>query len=228
MIHLRLPLTCDFMRRLATVLLLIGCESTPTDSEALRGKEAEAPIVATLTQHEEDAVIPFFQEPEVAARTVGVVERVERDAPPAPADAVVNQPKRTSMPNRTASNKPVVRGAGVRKAVPVDVAAAGLFGKWKVDQEHSSTQILRAASVLFLPDGRMRVWRDGGVEDGRWSWSAGDGVKTGGLDGVAFALGSFEELNGVMTLSIDRVPVVVLTPDRMFVAPPLPAAAAVR
>lgn len=95
-----------------------------------------------------------------------------------------------------------------------------LFGKWKVDQEKSNADFLRADAVLFLADGRMRIWREKGVEDGRWSWNKSDGLKTGGLDGVPFSLGAFEIVDGTVVITSNNDKIVVLIPDRIFIAPP--------
>ncbi len=133
--------------------------------------------------------------------------------------AKADEPRRTSMPNRDQKDKKEKNIGGVRKAVPVDLSAAALFGKWKIDHAKTTVDYFRADFVLFLADGRMRIWRGGGVEDGRWTWNKDEGVKTGGLDGVSFALGSFESKDGefVITGADDRM--VVLVPSRVFVPP---------
>ena len=74
--------------------------------------------------------------------------------------------------------------------------------------------------MLFLADGRMRIWREKGVEDGRWSWNKSDGLKTGGLDGVPFSLGDFELVDGTIVITSNDDKSVVLIPDRIFIAPP--------
>jgi|GEM_PF-847805 len=149
--------------------------------------------------------------------------RSEKDAVTDPTDNQSQQ--RTSMPNRGQKEKKSSTVGGVRKALPVNRAAAALFGKWKVDQSNSTPGFVRADSILFIADGRMRIWRNAAAEDGRWTWTKSDGVKTGGLDNFPLALGLFEQENGVMTISVDGERKVALTPDRLFVAPPpfLPA-----
>lgn len=131
-----------------------------------------------------------------------------------------NQPRRTSMPSRDQKNKKAPPVGGVRKALPIDHTASELFGKWRVDQEKSSVGFLRAEFVLFLSDGRMRIWRDGIVEDGRWSWNKVSGIKTGGLDGVPFSLGTFGVVEKNVVITSDDDKSIVLIPDRIFIVPP--------
>lgn len=128
--------------------------------------------------------------------------------------------RRTSMPSRGQKEKKGMAVGGVRKALPVNRAAAALFGKWKVDQSVSTPNFVRADSILFIADGRMRIWRNGATEDGRWTWTESEGVKTGGIDNFPLTLGFFEQENGVVAISIDSDRTITLIPDRIFVAPP--------
>ncbi len=225
-------------------VLLVGCASTAKDTDEPAEKQP-APIVNTTIQHQDDLVVALYQEPNssgVASATnprtkAKAVSEVKQeslvDAPPTDStgkdltketapetSAAEDQPRRTSMPSRDQKKKAPTRVGGVRKAVAVDVAASELFGKWKVDQEKSSADFLRADAVLFLADGRMRIWREKSVEDGRWGWNNGDGIKTGGLDGVPFSLGTFEIVDGTVVITSDNDKIVVLIPDRIFIAPP--------
>jgi len=112
---------------------------------------------------------------------------------------------------------------GVRKALPVAQAASPLFGKWTVDTERSSKGFVNADSILFLADGRLRVWKGGAPEDGRWTWGPSDGIKTGGIDGVPLTLGPFEQQAGEVIITQSgsgEIQTLVLQPDRLFVAPP--------
>lgn len=131
-----------------------------------------------------------------------------------------NQPRRTSMPDRDQKGKKKPPVGGVRKASPVDHTASELFGKWKVDQEKSSADFIRADFILFLNDGRMRVWRGGIAEDGRWSWNKVSGIKTGGLEDVPFSLGNFDVIEKNVIITSDEDKSVVLIPDRFFIVPP--------
>ncbi|MSR44302.1 MAG: hypothetical protein EXS15_02960 [Phycisphaerales bacterium] len=219
----------------ASVFGMVRC-STPTDTASQTGTNETTPVTPTVIHGDDDDIVPFFQLPEERAeedttsaqRTSDQAPAVAKPTPePVKDDAStesvqLESTRRTSMPTRESSTKVQVRGGGVRKAVPVDPGAAALFGKWRITQSSSSTGVIRADSILFLADGQMRIWRDGKVEDGRWNWNASDGVKTGGVDGVAFQLGSFVESDGVMTLVINKEVSVTLTPDRLFVAPRAP------
>ena len=225
-------------------IILIGCKTPAKNTDDLAEAEP-APIVNTTIQKDDDAVVALYNEadsadlaPTTNSRTkassgsVPNPESVQKDAPiestgkePAndkPADLFTSddQPRRTSMPTRDQKKGKPTRGGGVRKAVTVDLAASELFGKWKIDQEKSSADFLRADAVLFLADGRMRIWREKGVEDGRWSWNKSDGLKTGGLDGVPFSLGAFELVDGTIVITSNDDKSVVLIPDRIFITPP--------
>lgn len=126
---------------------------------------------------------------------------------------------KTSMPQRAGASAKSARLGGVRKAIPVDQAARDLFGLWTVDTDATHDEQFKADRVIFVADGRMRIWRGGACEDGRWNWTADEGVKTGGIDGVAFTLGEFVPEGETMVISTDPATRVVLRPDRFFVAP---------
>ncbi len=230
---------------IVALVISVGCKTPAKNTDDLAEVEP-APIVNTTIQKDDDAVVALYNEPDSAdlapttnsrtkASSGGVPkpESVQKNAPiestgkePAttekPADLLTSddQPRRTSMPTRDQKKKKPTKVGGVRKAVTVDLAASELFGKWKIDQEKSSADFLRADAVLFLADGRMRIWREKGVEDGRWSWNKSDGLKTGGLDGVPFSLGSFEVVNKTVVITSNDDKSVVLIPDRIFIAPP--------
>ena len=229
---------------IVVLIISVGCATPAKNTDDLAEAEP-APIVNTTIQKDDDAVVALYNEadsadlaPTTNSRTkassgsVPNPESVQKDAPiestgkePAndkPADLFTSddQPRRTSMPTRDQKKGKPTRGGGVRKAVTVDLAASELFGKWKIDQEKSSADFLRADAVLFLADGRMRIWREKGVEDGRWSWNKNDGLKTGGLDGVPFSLGAFELVDGTIVITSNDDKSVVLIPDRIFIAPP--------
>lgn len=225
-------------------VVLFGCATTVKNTDEPAEKEP-APIVETTIQQEDDSVVALYQEPDSSSTASATNSRTKTkvvseanqesilNVPPTdstskdvanekvPAtSAAEDQPRRTSMPNRDQKKKKPTKVGGVRKAVAVDAAASELFGKWKVDQEKSNADFLRADAVLFLADGRMRIWREKGVEDGRWSWNKSDGLKTGGLDGVPFSLGAFEIVDGTVVITSNNDKIVVLIPDRIFIAPP--------
>ena len=230
---------------IVALVISVGCKTPAKNTDDLAEVEP-APIVSTTIQKDDDAVVALYNEPDSAdlapttnsrtkASSGGVPnpESVLKDSPPESTEKEAtttekpnglstsdDQPRRTSMPTRDQKKGKPIRGGGVRKAVTVDLAASELFGKWKIDQEKSSADFFRADAVLFLADGRMRVWREKGVEDGRWSWNKSDGLKTGGLDGVPFSLGAFEIVNGTVVITSTDDKVVVLIPDRIFIAPP--------
>jgi hypothetical protein len=229
---------------IVAVILTVGCKTPAKNTDDLAEVEP-APIVNTTIQKDDDAVVALYNEPDSAdlapttnSRTkassaiVPSPESVQIDAPielsgkepttEKPADLVTadDQPRRTSMPTRDQKKGKPTRGGGVRKAVAVDLAASELFGKWKIDQEKSSKDFLRADAVLFLADGRMRIWREKSIEDGRWTWNENDGLKTGGLEGVPFSLGAFELMDGTIVITSNDDKIVVLIPDRIFIAPP--------
>ena len=219
------------------IALLVGCATTKNNTDEPTEIEP-APIHATTTQHEDDAVVALYNEQDSVdlasikiSKTKSVSDSVQKGQEieatgmkptnEKPNDSLVSddQPRRTSMPNRDQKKKGSTRVGGIRKAVAVDVAASELFGKWKIDQEKSSADFLRADAILFLTDGRMRIWRDNSVEDGRWSWNNSDGLKTGGLDGVPFSLGTFEVVDRTIVITSIDDKIVVLIPDRIFIAP---------
>lgn len=229
-----------------TVALVVtgGCAPKAVDPSLEQPVEAGAPIVTTVTAHDEDAIVPFYTESEVvperrflaAPTRPESTQPTEKDAAGAAttaADGAVaatdgTTARRTSMPSRDPAGKKPARLGGVRKAVPVNRAAAALFGKWRIDTAQSTAGFVEADAILFLADGRMRTWKSGKVEDGRWTWTAESGIKTGGVDGVPISLGSFEVVAGTMTVSMSDEQRLVLNPDRLFVAPvlllPQPAA----
>ncbi len=230
------------------LVLTYGCATPTPKSDDVDPPMPKAKTV-TMIQPEDDAIIPLYKDPEtdtgsqptnsrsksVASTTpkniptdeqksdkstIKETSGQERPVEKTEVDVVATDtPRRTSMPTRDNKEKKQQRVGGIRKAVPVDRAASVLFGKWKVDQVNSSVDTLRGESVLFMADGRMRVWRNGSVDDGRWTWNKAEGVKTGGLDGVPFLLGTFEIVNGAVTFSMDDDKHIVLTPDRIFIAP---------
>lgn len=225
-------------RFLTTMLLgcwvgvISGCAPTAVDP-ALEQPPEVAPVVeTTLTVHDEDAIVPFYTESQMAqerrfltAPTAPAVadsaaKQTNEDGGAVVADSQSAAARKTSMPSRDPTGKKAARVGGVRKAVPVNRAAAALFGKWRVDIALSSVGFVEADSILFLADGRMRTWKSGKIEDGRWTWTAESGIKTGGIDGVPISLGTFEVVAGKMVVSLDDEQRIVLTPDRIFVAPP--------
>lgn len=232
----------------ACLLVAIGCAST-TDgnreaapraaddtTSALDGSAAapEGPILP-----EEDRIVAMFEPDAGGADPQGLNRRsagAQVDPRPSAegsaarpdgggeaAPAIDNSGKeavhRTSMPEREKSSGKSARTGGVRKAVPVDQQASALFGLWRVDRAASSGDLIDADRVLFLADGRMRVWRNSTSEDGRWTWTVDAGVKTGGLEGVAFSLGEFALVDGKVVIAPDEEKRLVLAPDRIFVAP---------
>ncbi len=207
-----------------------GCATKVVDPALEPPQEPVAPIESTLTVHDDDAIVPFYTESDVPTERRFLTEPTNTaKSGPTPTDAKDGStdqvasgddaPRKTSMPARDPSGRKPARVGGVRKAVPVNRAAAALFGKWRVDLAQSTSGFVEADSILFLADGRMRTWKGGAIEDGRWTWTAESGVKTGGIDGVPISLGNFEVIAGTMSISINEEQRVVLTPDRIFVAP---------
>ena len=209
--------------------VFLGCASKKT--EPVTSPEPMAVADDGVVIHEDDRVVEDFKsaperpdaedrntrasassaDPRDVAKEAAAVQAKEADQPEVPTV------HKTSMPGRQRGDG--ARLGGVRKAVPVDRAASVVFGMWKVDKSASSSELLEADRVLFLDDGRMRVWRGSRPEDGRWTWTMDGGVKTGGLNGVAFSLGDFEMEGDLLVLSTDPVTRVVLTPDRVFISP---------
>ena len=217
---------------LCVVWNFVGCDSAPPQ---VPEADEPTPIVEDgVVVHEDDQIVPGFEaasdrpesasinqradaspvDPRVVAIEAEAAAKAEKLGVEPPAEDAKH---RTSMPDRVGTSSP--RLGGVRKAVPIDPLASDLFGQWKVDRAATSPELMKADRVLFLADGRMRIWRGSAPEDGRWTWTASDGVKTGGLDGIAFSLGEFEREGGTMVISTDPATRVVLTPDRFFVAP---------
>lgn len=227
---------------LTVVVILQGC-ATPGPSDPTSGapevSQKETAEESTIAQEPElpieDLIVPSFDAD--ASGAYGQAMNTRSDASPAdprPAptedgqrpdsvstqeDSAKDKPYRTSMPAREKAGAKASRLGGVRKATPVDQQASALFGLWMVDPSGTSVDLVDAQRVLFLADGRMRVWKKTGSEDGRWTWTSDAGVKTGGIEGVAFSLGEFEEQGGNITISLDPENKVVLIPDRMFHAP---------
>ncbi len=244
---------------LSAVIICVGCDSQETAPKRQPIQEP-LPVGTTQTAHEDDVIAPLYSHDNATASTGSNARtaasqggdiktpptRVEADESSAdsetaraerstdgetkPSETTASDPKRrTSMPQRRGSTSAAVKG-GVRKALPVPQAASPLFGKWTIDAERSSKRFVDAEAILFLADGRMRVWRGGAPEDGRWTWDSSDGVKTGGIDGVPFTLGAFEQLAGEITITRSNegeTQSLVLQPDRLFVAPPPVTSAAV-
>lgn len=241
---------CHFGGRLffvSVVFIVAGCAAQENPSDEPSQAVIPSTAIAT-TESDEDTIAPLFTANAASAASRSSnsraqadstttkdpadkttletdatqekdqVVRSEKDAVTDPTDGQSQQ--RTSMPNRGQKEKRSPAVGGVRKALPVNRAAAALFGKWKVDQLNSTPGFVRADSILFVADGRMRIWRNGAAEDGRWTWTESDGVRTGGLDSFPLVLGLFEQENGVMTVSMNGERQVALTPDRLFVAPP--------
>lgn len=234
------------------VIVCTGCDSQQSTSSKSSVQEP-LPIGTTQTAHEDDVVAPLYshddamkstsssartlvsqaktaktppeQDTQEASPTKQQEARPERvtEADETETQAESTDPeRRTSMPQRRGSAKGVVKG-GVRKALPVAQAASPLFGKWTVDAERSSKGFVDGDSILFLADGRMRIWKDGTPEDGRWTWDSSEGIKTGGVNGVPFTLGAFDQEAGdvIITRNVDgETQTLVLQPDRLFVAPP--------
>ncbi len=219
-----------------------GCAPKAVDPAIEQPPQPAAPIEQIHTVHDDDAVVPFYTESETPVQRRFLAEPTKpATTDPAASDSAsdakdgaasdvkdgssdqaanaADAPRKTSMPSRDPSGKKSARVGGVRKAVPVDRAAAALFGKWRVDTAQSTQGFVEADSILFLADGRMRTWKGGVIEDGRWTWTVESGIKTGGIDGVPISLGNFEVVAGTMTISIDEQTRVALTPDRIFVAP---------
>ncbi len=219
-------------------LATMGC-ATVTPEPASPPKP-EIVVDDGVVIHEDDRVVEEFKSepgrPDVEDRNARA--SASSDDPKVVAEEAAaaklkgeNQPEKpsvhkTSMPERERGDG--TRLGGVRKAVPVDRAASPVFGMWKVDKSGTSPDLLEADRVLFLDDGRMRIWRGSRPEDGRWAWTKEGGVKTGGLNGVAFSLGEFEVEGDLLVISTDPATRVVLSPDRLFRSPkpksvPLPA-----
>ncbi len=225
------PLLVCVVGNISFLLLVVtaGCAApTVVDESSGDTKPEPAPdVTTTLTVHDEDAIVPLYSDvgssserrflPPPAAEPTVTPARTESDSDTTTTDRVEPE-RRTSMPSREATGKKP-RAGGVRKAVPVHHSAAALFGKWRIDTAQSTVGFVDADSILFLGDGRMRVWKSGKIEDGRWTWTEQGGVKTGGIDGVPISLGSFEVVAGSMIVSLDKDQRFVLVPDRIFVAP---------
>jgi hypothetical protein len=237
---------------LGAAFTCIGCDSQQTTAARANATEP-LPVGTTHTAQEDDVIAPLYSHDDVqpsagsnartslaavgtskpspapktedAAKPAAAADRAEQspDAEETTEKAATAVPeRRTSMPQRRGSNATVVKG-GVRKALPVSQAAAPLFGKWTIDPERSSKGFVNADALLFLADGRMRIWRGGAPEDGRWTWDSSEGIKTGGFDGVPFVLGDFDQAAGEIIItrrSDGESQTLILQPDRLFVAPP--------
>jgi len=237
---------------LSAAFTCIGCDTQQTNAARANATEP-LPVGTTQTAHEDDVIAPLYRHDDVqtstgsnartslssaaankpspapttedAAKTEASADRAEQspDTEETTQTSPTTDPeRRTSMPQRRGSNSTVVKG-GVRKALPVSQAAAPLFGKWTIDAERSSKGFVNADALLFLADGRMRIWRGGAPEDGRWTWDSSEGIKTGGFDGVPFLLGDFDQAAGEIIISRrsdGETQTLILQPDRLFVAPP--------
>jgi hypothetical protein len=231
---------------LCGTLMCSGCDSQQNTASRTPVQEP-LPVGTTQTAHEDDVIAPLYSNSDAATSAASNTRTSTPQSgaikiPPAPetvegpsadrsteADETQEQPpaltdlaRRTSMPQRRGSTSAVVKG-GVRKALPVAQAASPLFGKWTVDTERSSKGFVNADSILFLADGRLRVWKGGAPEDGRWTWDPSDGIKTGGIDGVPLTLGPFDQEAGEVIITQSgsgETQTLVLQPDRLFVAPP--------
>lgn len=105
------------------------------------------------------------------------------------------------------------------RPVPVDSAAAPLFGLWRVDAERSDPAIATYERIWFSPDGRCRGWSKGASTDATWTWQVKEGVIVVGLDSMGSEFPKFTWLGGTLELIDAEDRKVVLVPDRFFVKP---------
>jgi len=237
---------------LSGVFVFLGCDAQQ-GMNSRTPVEEPLPVGTTQTAHEDDVITPLYSHDDSASSaasntrtptpqsgTIKIPPAPEaKDGSPAEATgaraersteveeteqqtAPTDSSRRTSMPQRRSSKGATIKG-GVRKALPIAQAASPLFGKWTVDTERSTKGFVSADSILFLPDGRMRIWNGGTPMDGRWTWEPDEGIKTGGIDGVPFTLGEFDNQPGEVIITNSaggEIQTLVLQPDRLFVAPP--------
>jgi hypothetical protein len=105
------------------------------------------------------------------------------------------------------------------RPVPVDLAAAPLFGMWRVDTERSDPTIATYERIWFSPDGRCRGWSNGTSADATWTWQPKEGVIVVGLDSMGSEFPTFTWLGGTLELVDIDDRKIVLVPDRLFVKP---------
>lgn len=103
--------------------------------------------------------------------------------------------------------------------MPVDLAAAPLFGMWRIDRERSDPSVATLERVWFSPDGRCRGWSGSASTDATWTWQPKEGVIVVGLDSMGSEFPKFRWVGSAIELldSADRR--IVLVPDRLFVKP---------
>lgn len=105
------------------------------------------------------------------------------------------------------------------RPVPVDLAAAPLFGMWRVDAGRSDRSIASCERIWFSPDGRCRGWSNGASTDATWTWQVKEGVIVVGLDSMGSEFPKFTWLGDALELVDAEDRRVVLVPDRFFVKP---------
>lgn len=103
--------------------------------------------------------------------------------------------------------------------MPVDAAAAPLFGMWRVDAGLSDPSIATYERIWFSPDGRCRGWSKGVSTDATWTWQVKEGVIVVGLDSMGSEFPKFAWLGGRLELVDAGDRRIVLVPDRFFVRP---------
>lgn len=167
-----------------------------------------------LTPGESAPVRPAPTRPRVSSRKVqdsGSSQGRSESGDSASADGGTGD----SRPGATASARRRPR----LRPVPVDAAAAPLFGMWRVDAELSDPDVTSIERIWFSPDGRCRGWSKGSSADATWTWQEKEGVIVVGLDSLGSEFPKFTWLGGRLELVDAEDRRIVLVPDRLFVKP---------
>lgn len=187
-------------------------DTAPRPSKAQTPDDDRADPVA-LTPGESAPVRPAPTRPRVARRSQdspASASRSDDDASQAAGGSTAGSASATASSMR---RRPRLR------PVPVDQAAAPLFGMWRVDAEQSDPAIATYERIWFGPDGRCRGWSKGASTDATWTWQLKEGVIVVGLDSMGSEFPKFNWLGGTLELIDAQDRRVVLVPDRLFVRP---------
>lgn len=190
-----------------------SADAAPQPSKAATADEDDRPDPVALTPGESAPVRPAPTRPRVIRKSPDSptsASRSDSDAAPAAGDSTAGGASATASSMR---RRPRLR------PVPVDQAAAPLFGMWRVDAERSDPSIATYERIWFSPDGRCRGWSKGASTDATWTWQLKEGVIVVGLDSMGSEFPKFNWLGGTLELVDMEDRRIVLVPDRFFVRP---------
>ena len=188
-----------------------SAETTARPAKAATPAEDDRADPVALTPGESAPVRPAPTRPRSRKASDAMASSARSDSE---SSAATSDPSNaSSASSSTARRRPRLR------PVPVDQAAAPLFGLWRVDAERSDPAIATYERIWFSPDGRCRGWSMGASTDATWTWQVKEGVIVVGLDSMGSEFPKFTWLGGTLELVDVEDRRIVLVPDRLFVKP---------